>query len=145
MPKLTHHVRPAGTDGAVWRECAACGHLVALAPDTDQCRPCRRNGAVLALALAEHFDQTDRADIADAGCVIAGLLADITHHEIADGGTWDCYGPTAEELVRLHHVLDRVQDAVKQARTDLVAVERRVRRRLARTASAGGPGGRPCH
>jgi hypothetical protein len=77
MPKVVDAARVTSKDGAVWRECAGCGQLAALAPDVHHCEACNtepvRNSAVDALlgmatlhargpeAAAADFDRLARA------------------------------------------------------------------------------------
>ena len=41
MPKVAELARVTSRDGAVWRTCAGCGWLVAIAPELDRCDICR--------------------------------------------------------------------------------------------------------
>ncbi len=86
---------------------------------------------------AEHFDGDDLAGISFAGCIFAGMVADIAHHEIGDPGCWDCYGTAPDELARLRNALGRMEAAIKRARAELVAVERRARLRALRGRRGG--------
>jgi hypothetical protein len=85
----------------------------------------------------EHFDRDDLAGISYAGSIFAVAVADIAHHEIGDMGCWDCYGTAPEELARLRHALARMEDAIRQARRELVAIERRARLRALRGRRSG--------
>jgi hypothetical protein len=126
MPTLSEAARVTVKNGAVWRNCGGCGTLAALPPDIDQCTGCRIVAELR--ALAPFFATDALADIADAGCVFAGALADIVHNEIGEAGGWDCYGSVPDELVRLHAALDRLDTAIKASRAGLAGVERRARR-----------------
>ncbi len=81
---------------------------------------------------AEHFTDLDVLDIASAGSVLAAAIADIAHHQISEPGYWDCYGDPSDELARLQDALDGMQQAIRDARSQLSSVERRARRRATR-------------
>jgi len=87
---------------------------------------------------ADHFSPVDVLDIATAGGVFAAAIADVAHHQISEPGYWDCYGSPPDELARLHDALDEMQQAIREARTQLSAVERRARRRAAARSGRGG-------
>jgi hypothetical protein len=92
--------------------------------DSDRSNPVRLR--------AEHFDDLDVLDIASAGSVLAAAIADIAHHQISEPGYWDCYGDPSDELARLQDALDGMQQAIRDARSQLSSVERRARRRATR-------------
>jgi hypothetical protein len=130
MPTVSNAAQITSKDGAVWRTCTGCGTLAALPPDLDRCTSCQPVTDASSTQLhAEHFTPGDRADISFAGCVFAAAIADIAHHEIGDPGVWDCYGTTPEELARLRHALDRMDEAIKETRAQLAVVEHRAHRK----------------
>jgi hypothetical protein len=89
---------------------------------------------------AEHFRPEDVLDLMLAGSGFAAAIADIVHHNIGDPGCWDCYGSPPDELARLRDALDGMQEAIREARAGLTAVERRATRRARRriaTSDAG--------
>jgi hypothetical protein len=83
---------------------------------------------------ADDFDQNAVSDIYFAGCEFAGAIEDIRHHHIGDPSSWDCYGSAPDELARLRDALDQMQQAIRNTRAHLAAVERRARRQAERTA-----------
>ncbi len=135
MLNLSEPADPTGCDGAAWRARAGCGILAALAPGTDRCDSCgsgfgsTRTQAVL---VADDFTDTDLSDLWLTGCAFARAIADVNHHEIGDPGVWDLYGDGPDEVARLRHALDLMQDAIWEARRQLAMLERRARRRAAR-------------
>jgi hypothetical protein len=81
---------------------------------------------------AEAFDEQALTDIYIAGCVFAAAIGDISHDHIGDPWSWDLYGTGPDELARLHAALDQMADAIREARSRLAQVERRVRRTMCR-------------
>jgi hypothetical protein len=86
---------------------------------------------------AEDFTTTDLDDISLAGNGVAGVIADIAHHQIGEAGCWDTYGDGADELDRLRWVLTELATAIGESRRALALVERRARRRAARRTGSG--------
>lgn len=134
MAKVVDAARITAPDGAVWRNCPACGRLAALAPDAVQCGGCttKTRADSARLLPIDGFTETDLGDIYEAGCTFAAALHDIAHHNIGDPGGWDLWGSGPDELARLHDALDQMASAVKSSRALLTVVERRVRRGGAR-------------
>jgi hypothetical protein len=145
MSTVSDTARVTIADGAVWRTCTICGRLAALAPDIECCEACAEVAAPgpltpvqRAAALpAEAFTTGDLNDICLAGCVFASVVADIAHHEVSCLGAWDCSGTPPEELARLLQALDRMAEGIRESRSRLSVVERRVRRAAARLARRG--------
>jgi hypothetical protein len=139
MPTVSETARATTRRGAVWRACRGCGTLAALPPDIDRCGECVKADELT--GLADFLDRADLAEIGWAGSVFAAALAEVTHHEIGDPGTWDCYSrdPLAE-LLRLRAAMARVDAAIRQARRELTAIERRARAKATRARRTAGQG-----
>jgi hypothetical protein len=94
----------------------------------------------------DDFDEVDRDRIWIAGAALLGVAGDLAFHHVADG-TW---APAAEDPAALaaeaRAVVDRLEVAVADARTELDAVTRltraRAAHRRARQTTRGG-GGQP--
>ena len=135
MLNLSEPAGPTGCDGAAWRACGGCGILAALAPESDRCDSCGSGSGSTrteAVPVADDFTDTDLSDLRLAGCAFARAIADVNHHDIGDPGVWDLYGDGPDEVARLRHALDLMQDAIWEARRQLAMLERRARRRAAR-------------
>jgi hypothetical protein len=73
-------------------------------------------------------DQQDAdvlASISFAGSMFAGAIASISHNEIGDAASWDCWGTPEQEIARLTRALDRMQTAIGAARAELRILARR--------------------
>jgi hypothetical protein len=47
MPTVSEVARVTTRDGAIWRTCAGCGALAAMAAEVDRCDPCALGEAVV--------------------------------------------------------------------------------------------------
>lgn len=65
----------------------------------------------------EDFPDDANALIAEAGNVLAHEVFDLQHHHIGD--CWEAYGDPAYELRRLQEAMDRMETAIKAARSQL--------------------------
>lgn len=90
------------------------------------------SGTAHPAARSENFTAKDRDDLLNAGTDLALTLADVVHHEVSAYGTWMLFGETADEINRLHNVLDELNAALWQARHTLRLIDRRTRRRATR-------------
>jgi hypothetical protein len=137
VPKVSKSARVSIRAGAVWRNCSICGVLMALPPVVECCEECAKVARLR--DLAEFFGPDDKAMISWAGCIFAGAIQEIAHHEIGDPGSWDCYGSTIDELIRLRTALGRMQDAIRRTQAELEFVEQNARDR-ANGVTPGGEG-----
>ncbi len=65
------------------------------------------------------YTETDREEVFLAGNAMARAIADIAHHELADG-VWELHDQdTAAEVERLAGRLDQMSEAVREARRTL--------------------------
>jgi hypothetical protein len=65
------------------------------------------------------------ASISFAGSIFAGAIASISHNEIGDAGSWDCWDTPEQEIARLTRALDRMEAAIGAARAELRILARR--------------------
>jgi hypothetical protein len=89
--------------------------------------------------LPEDFGYWDWDDVLIAGHKAMNVVGDLAFHNMADQSwdPWTEYGDTPELIGEVRAHLDRLEEAVKDARRRIAAVERPARLRAVRREKAG--------